>query len=81
VVDDFVKISISGGSYCRFSHEGNMRLIKSTFLQIYKQILPASGLTLNGNRELIHYEQYDYRFNWNSPDSVIDIYVPFDNNT
>lgn len=81
VVDDFVKITISGGSYCRFRHTGNMGLIKSTIQQIYKKILPASELTLNENRELIHYEQYDHRFNWNSPDSVIEIYVPLDSNT
>lgn len=81
MVDDFTKISISGGSYCRFSHTGSMGLIKSTFLKIYKKILPASEIALNENRELIHFELYDHRFNWNSPDSVIDIYVPLDNNT
>ena len=80
-VNDFAKINIHGGSYCRFTHRGNMGLIKSTILQIYKQILPASELTLNKDRELIHYEQYDHKFNWNSSDSAIDIYVPFDRNT
>ncbi len=79
--DNFVNICISGGSYCRFTHTGNMELIKSTILQIYKKIIPTSEFTLNENRELIHYEQYDYRFNWNSPDSFIDIYVPVDSNT
>jgi len=81
VIYDLDKINISGGNYCRFSHKGNMVQLKSTILQIYKQILPASGLNLNENRELIHYEQYDKRFNWNNPDSVIDIYVPFDSKT
>ena len=80
-INDFAKVSIHSGSYCRFTHRGNMRLIKSTILKIYKQILPESELILNKNRELIHYEQYDHKFNWNSSDSVINIYVPFDSST
>ncbi len=80
-VNDFAKISIHGGCYCRFTHRGNMGQIKKTVLKIYKQILPASELTLNKNRKLIHYEQYGHKFNWNSSDSVIDIYVPFDSTT
>ena len=32
----------------------------------------AAGIS----RATIHLEQYDHRFLWNKPNSIIDIYVP-----
>ena len=75
-IEGLTPISISGGRYFRFSHVGEMSDIKSTISKIYRDILPANKIALNTNRDLVHFEQYDYRFHWNSLSSVIDIYVP-----
>lgn len=76
---EFVKIK--NGSYCRFSHTGSLSRIKSTIQKIYKELIPSLEIQIDGKRELIHYELYDYRFNWNNTNSVIDIYVPIESNT
>lgn len=80
-IDGFDSEIINPGKYVCFQHVGALGLIKSTIYQIYKQIIPSSNFGLNENRILIHYERYDYRFSWNKPNSVIDIYVPIERNT
>ncbi|GHB63966.1 AraC family transcriptional regulator [Psychrosphaera saromensis] len=75
-IDGFETLILDTAEYCCFQHMGSMDLIKSTIYKIYKEIIPSLGIRLNENRELIHYERYDYRFNWNKPNSIIDIYVP-----
>lgn len=75
-IEGFDTEIISANEYVCFQHVGAMGNIKSTINQIYKTIIPASNFNINKNRILIHYERYDYRFNWNKPNSVIDIYVP-----
>ena len=72
--------TINQGNFIRFEHKGHMGLMKTTLNKIYRDIIPISGLQFDENRKIMHYEQYDFRFNWNNPDSVIDIYVPFNNN-
>lgn len=75
-IDGFVSETFDTAEYCCFQHMGSMDLIKSTIYKIYKEVIPSLGIRLNENRGLIHYERYDYRFNWNNPNSIIDIYVP-----
>ncbi|MCJ8311454.1 MAG: GyrI-like domain-containing protein [Pseudomonadales bacterium] len=79
-IDGFENESIHSGNYVCFQHKGSMALIKSTIYQIYKQFIPLSDFVINTNRTLIHYERYDYRFNWNKTNSVIDIFVPIKHN-
>lgn len=73
---DFETITICGGKYVKFQHKGNMNLLKTTIYNIYKQIIPNSDLQIDKERNLLHYEYYDYRFKWNRNDSIIDIYIP-----
>lgn len=80
-IDGFETVILDTAEYCCFQHMGSMGLIKSTIYKIYKEIIPSLGIRLNENRGLIHYERYDYRFNWNKPNSIIDIYVPTKSNT
>jgi len=67
---------IKPGRNMLFSHEGKMGLITATINDIYRVTIPNSGCTLDEGRTLIHYEQYDSRFNWGKPGSMIDIIVP-----
>jgi hypothetical protein len=53
-----------------------MGLIKSTVNNIYKKVIPISDFNIDENRTSIHHEQYDRRFLWNKPGSLISIYVP-----
>ena len=75
-VVEFAEEELRGGEYIRFEHKGNMGLLKSTILGIYTKFLPESNFELDESRTTIHFEQYDHRFLWNKPNSIIDIYVP-----
>ncbi|NQZ52007.1 MAG: GyrI-like domain-containing protein, partial [Moritella sp.] len=72
------KGTINTGEYIRFQHVGSLERIKITISDIYRKVIPAQNIKINSNRALVHYERYDYRFNWNKPNSIIDIYVPVD---
>ncbi|TDE43565.1 transcriptional regulator [Flavobacterium rhamnosiphilum] len=76
--DHFLYKEIPKGAYEIFTHKGNMQAIKETFYIIYKNILPNSTLTIETHNKtgFIHFEKYDYRFQWNKPNSIIDIYLP-----
>jgi len=75
-IKGFKKEEILGGNFISFEHIGALNLIKFTLLNIYKKFLPNSSFKLDNNRKLIHFEQYDYRFKWNKPNSIIEIYLP-----
>ena len=76
--DNFISIEIPKGDYEIFTHKGKMENIKDTIYEIYKVILPKSNLTIEKNTKtgFIHFEKYDYRFQWNKSTSIIDIYLP-----
>ena len=69
---------ICSGNYACFVHTGNMDAIKTTVYNIFKTIIPETSLIVNSaeNVGLILFEKYDSRFRWNSPDSILEIYVP-----
>ena len=71
--------TINTGEFIRFQHVGSLERIKLTISDIYRNVIPVQGIKINSNRALVHYERYDYRFNWNDQNSIIDIYVPVDN--
>lgn len=80
--DHFTRLEISKGDYEIFTHKGKMENIKQTFFEIYKVILPKSNLKIEDHIKtgFIHFEKYDYRFQWNKPSSAIDIYLPLNTN-
>ncbi len=77
-VPDFKTSNLTGGKFMRFQHNGRIELIKSTVYNIYKRIIPISGLKVDLMRSFLHFEHYDSRFHWSRADSVIDIYIPIE---
>ena len=77
-IDVFDSIELPKGKYIKFTHTGDLSRIKNTIHSIYKTHLPMLDIKLNRERSIIHYEYYDYRFNWNNKDSQIDILIPQD---
>ncbi len=75
-IEGFLEKELKGGEYLCFEHKGEMGLLKSTIHEIYKKLIATSKFELECSRTVVHYEQYDHRFLWNNPNSVIDIYVP-----
>ncbi|QNM84521.1 effector binding domain-containing protein [Polaribacter pectinis] len=82
IPDNFKHLEIPKGEYEVYSHKGKMEDIKNTFFEIYKVILPKSNLKIEDQAKtgFIHFEKYDYRFKWNKPNSLIDIYLPIKTN-
>jgi predicted transcriptional regulator YdeE len=80
--EHFIQKVIPKGQYEVFTHIGEMKNIKTTVYDIYKNILPNSNLQieLTSKTGFIHFEKYDFRFQWNKPNSVIDIYLPLNTN-
>ena len=78
VPDHFIKKEIPKGEYEIFTHKGKLENIKQTFFEIYKIIIPKSNLTIENQTKtgFIHFEKYDFRFQWNKPTSEVDIYLP-----
>jgi predicted transcriptional regulator YdeE len=78
IPENFTHLEIPKGEYEIFTHKGKMENIKKTLFDIYKIILPKSDLKTEDQTKtgFIHFEKYDYRFKWNKPDSIIDIYLP-----
>ncbi len=74
----FIKKEIPQGEYEIFTHKGKMENLKRTFYEIYKVILPKSQLKIEDHNKagFLHFEKYDYKFQWNKPTSIIDIYLP-----
>lgn len=78
-VSSFKHMEIHSGVYAIFEHKGSMALINETLHKIYKTAIPNNSLNIDLNRNFIHFERYDNRFNWNKPDSIIDICIPLSN--
>ena len=76
--DHFISKEIPKGEYEMFTHKGKMENIKQTISEIYKNTLPKSNLTIEDHMKtgFLHFEKYGYRFQWNKPTSIIEIYLP-----
>ena len=74
----FTKFEIPKGEYLIFTHKGKMENIKKTIFEIYKVFLPQSNIKIEDHTKtgFLHFEKYDYRFQWNKLNSIIDIYLP-----
>lgn len=80
--DYFAHFEIPKGDYELFTHKGKMEDLKQTYYEIYKVILPKSNLIIEDHTKtgFIHFEKYDYRFQWNNLSSLIEIYLPLRTN-
>ncbi|MFE3869819.1 GyrI-like domain-containing protein [Flavobacterium sp. ZS1P70] len=78
IPNNFVYKEIPKGEYVFFSHTGKMEEIKNTIYNIYKKLLPNLGLNIEHYSIVgfIHFEKYDFRFQWNKPNSIVEIYLP-----
>jgi len=74
--NNFETIEIPGGIFACFRHTGAMNLLKRTYSNIYKKLIPQTNLSIDKTRPVLHYEVYDNRFNWSKSDSIIDILIP-----
>jgi predicted transcriptional regulator YdeE len=76
--EDFICKEIQTGVYVCFVHTGKMEEMKNTLYDIYKNIVPSSELNIEHHFKtgFVHFEKYDCRFLWNSPNSIIEIYLP-----
>ena len=82
IPDHFTKLIIPKGEYEIFTHNGKMENIKNTIYEIYKIVLPKLKLNIEEHTKtgFLHFEKYDYRFQWNKSNSIIDIYLPLKTN-
>lgn len=78
IPQNMMATKIKQGSYIRFIHTGKMYDIKKTIYDIYKKIIPILEFKIESNKKegLVHFERYDYRFKWNNPESLLEIYLP-----
>jgi len=67
------RVNVPAGRYAVFTHVGSVQTLPATTDKVYREWLPASGLTM---RDAPHLELYDNRFNPHSANSEMDILVP-----
>jgi predicted transcriptional regulator YdeE len=75
IPEGFIQIEVNEKKYMVVKHIGAMDTIYCTYNRIYRILIPQSGYTADKN-QFFHFEKYDYSFNWNRDDSVIEIWVP-----
>ena len=61
--------------YLVVEHIGAMDKIYETYGKIYEEIIPSTSY-IPIKDIILHFEKYDYRFHWNSDNSVIEIWIP-----
>ncbi len=78
VPDCMTTKEIKEGKYIKFEHKGPMADLKITIQHIYKNILPRQSLLIETEEKagLIHFERYNYKFKWDDPSSIIELYLP-----
>jgi predicted transcriptional regulator YdeE len=67
--------TIPMGRYLAVTHYGDAATIAATTERAYKEVFPASGKVM---RLAPHLEVYDDRFNPDSPDSAMEIWIPIE---
>lgn len=72
---DFFCMEIPEKLYMIVAHHGPMYQIYDTYDRIYKELLPQSGYRLD-HQDFLHFERYDARFAWNKEDSILEIWIP-----
>lgn len=77
VPDGFLMKEIPSQQYLVVEHIGAMDNIYDTYGKLYQELLPGTGYTLR-KKDFLHFERYDYKFQWNRSNSVIEIWVPIE---
>ena len=77
VPEGFVLKEVKAHKYLVVEHIGSMDKIYDTYTKIYQEILPSISCRAIQS-DFLHFEKYDYRFNWNKGNSIIDIYIPIE---
>lgn len=73
VPEGMVKHKVSASDYAVFTHKGKLDSLAETYEHIYGHWLPHSDYECGEGNEI---EWYDERFNPESDDSVMEIYIP-----
>lgn len=76
IPEEFIIKEIPIGNYLTFNHIGKLSDLINSFHQLYKVIIPENNIKI-ANHEYVgflHFEKYDHRFNWNKPESIIEIH-------
>lgn len=74
IPEGFSRMTIPKGTYLKAEHKGSMGRLKASVDSAYC-ILSKNNIKPNQN-EFHYFERYDYRFGWNSKDSVIELHFP-----
>ena len=77
--EGFLYKEIPSYKYLVVEHIGAMDKIYETYGKIYEEIIPSTSY-IPIKDIILHFEKYDYRFHWNSDNSVIEIWIPIRNN-
>ena len=73
--EGFLYKEIPSYKYLVVEHIGAMDKIYETYGKIYEEIIPSTSY-IPIKDIILHFEKYDYRFHWNSDNSVIEIWIP-----
>ena len=73
VPEGMIALTVPEGNYAVFTHKGKITKIGMTMKYIYGSWLPKSGKKLRDAPEI---EMYDSRFQHDSDNSELDIYIP-----
>ena len=73
--EGFLYKKIPSYKYLVVEHIGAMDKIYETYGKIYQEIIPSTSY-IPIKDIILHFEKYDYRFHWNSDNSVIEIWIP-----
>lgn len=72
--EGFLYKEIPSYKYLVVEHIGAMDKIYETYGKIYEEIIPSTSY-IPIKDIILHFEKYDYRFHWNSDNSVIEIWI------
>lgn len=75
IPDGFNMKEIPSYKYLVVEHIGAMGKIYETYGKIYQEIIPSIPY-IPIKDIILHFEKYDYRFQWNRDDSIIEIWIP-----
>jgi AraC family transcriptional regulator len=70
---DMVGFDVPGGRYAVFTHKGLLSTLGATYNHIYQVWMPTADVD---RAERPEFELYDERFDPNSEESEMDIYIP-----
>ncbi|MBD5106520.1 MAG: AraC family transcriptional regulator [Lachnospiraceae bacterium] len=75
IPEGFIAKEIQRHKYLMIEHRGSMDKIYDTYKKLYQEVLKDTEY-LPLQNEFLHFERYDYRFKWNNPASIIEIWLP-----